>query len=230
MPKHDFTECRDTIKVSNTKVINSIKFPKKKPQNAKLLQLLFFKDKQIVMKFLTLLFFIVSKNEPKFYKMKGIIFLCLLFTTTLFSQEIEVITGRVINVKDGDSFTLLDDYNKFHEVRLAHVDCPEKKQAFGRKAQIFTFNFVFGKYVTVYVASSDRYHRKISRVEVEEQELNKALIRNGYAWHFKKYSKSEIHAKAELAARKEKSGLWIDAAAKAPWEFRKRKPKASIKK
>jgi len=154
--------------------------------------------------------------------------LFLLLPTLLFSQE--KIIGRVINVKDGDSFQLLDDNNKIHEIRLAHVDCPEKKQAFGRTAQIFTFNFVFGKYVTAYVESSDRYHRKISRVEVEGQELNKALIRNGYAWHFKKYSKSEIHAKAEIAARQEKTGLWVDAAAKAPWEFRRRKPKASSKK
>ena len=52
--------------------------------------------------------------------MKGIIFLCLLFTTSLFSQE--TIVGRVINVKDGDSFTLIDDNDKFHEIRLAHID------------------------------------------------------------------------------------------------------------
>lgn len=154
--------------------------------------------------------------------MKGIILLCLLLSTNLLSQE--VITGRVINVKDGDSFDLVDDNNKFHQIRLAHVDCPEKKQAFGRKAQLYTFNFTWGKYVTAYVQSTDRYRRKICEIEVDGNNLNQAIIRDGYAWHFKKYSTSELHSNLEIAAKKKKKGLWIEPAAKAPWEFRKRKP------
>lgn len=159
--------------------------------------------------------------------MKGIILLCLLLTSTLFSQEI--IEGRAINVKDGDSFTLVDDADKFHEIRLAHVDCPEKKQAFGRKAQLYTFNFVYGKRVTAYVQSIDRYHRKIAEIKVNGENLNEGIIRDGYAWHFKKYSKSQLHATAEIEARNKKRGLWIEPSAKAPWEFRRRKPK-TVKK
>ena len=154
--------------------------------------------------------------------MKQLIFLFLLLSTNLIAQE-ETIIGRVINVKDGDSFDLLDAENKIHKIRLAHVDCPEKKQAFGRNAQIYTFNFVFGKYVTAHVESIDRYYRKISAIEVDGKELNKSIIRDGYGWHFKRYSKSEAHATAELEARKKKRGLWIEENAKAPWEFRKRK-------
>jgi len=159
--------------------------------------------------------------------MKGLLFLCLLFTTTLFSQE--TIEGRVINVKDGDSFTLVDDHNKFHEIRLAHIDTPEKKQNFGRKAQLYTFNFVFGKRVTAYVESTDRYYRKICQVLVEGNNLNEGIMRAGYAWHFKKYSDSGLFSSLELIARDEKVGLWADPTAKAPWEFRKRKPK-TVKK
>lgn len=155
---------------------------------------------------------------------KLIIFCCLLLSTTLSSQE--TITGRVINVKDGDSFTLVDDNNKFHEIRLAHVDCPEKKQAFGRKAQLYTFNFTWGKIVTAKVQSTDRYYRKICEVEVDRQNLNESIIRDGYGWHFKKYSKSTLHSNLEINARNQKRGLWIEPTVKAPWEFRKRKPKA----
>lgn len=153
--------------------------------------------------------------------MKQFIFLLLLLPTILFSQE--TIYGRVINVKDGDSFTLVDDNNKFHEIRLAHVDTPEKKQSFGRKAQLFTFNFVFGKYVTVHVESKDRYHRKIAQVITQQGNLNEEIVRNGLAWHFKKYSDSSLFDGLELLARDEKVGLWIDGNAKAPWDFRKRK-------
>ena len=156
----------------------------------------------------------------------GLLF--LLFPTFLLAQA-ETITGRVINVKDGDSFTLVDAKDKFHEIRLAHVDCPEKKQAFGRKAQLFTFNFTFGKAVTAYVESTDRYYRKICQVLVDGNNLNEAIVRNGLAWHFKKYSKSSLYNSLELLARDEQIGLWVDSEAKAPWEFRKRKPKASIK-
>lgn len=154
--------------------------------------------------------------------MKQLIFLCLLLPTVLVAQE--TIYGRVLNVKDGDSFQLLDDNNKIHEIRLAHVDCPEKKQAFGRKAQIFTFNFVFGKYVTAHVESKDRYHRKIAQVTTQDGNLNEAIVRNGLAWHFKKYSHSSLFNALELLARDEKVGLWIEPTAKAPWEFRRRKP------
>lgn len=136
----------------------------------------------------------------------------------------EIVTGRVINVKDGDSFTLVDSENKFHEIRLAHVDCPEKKQAFGRKAQLYTFNFTWGKQVTAYVESKDRYHRKICQILVDGNNLNEGIMKAGYAWHFKKYSKSSLFNSLELLARDQKVGLWADAQAKAPWEFRKRKP------
>ncbi len=161
--------------------------------------------------------------------MKQLIFLFLLLPTFFFAQT-ETITGRVINVKDGDSFTLVDDNDKFHEIRLAHVDCPEKKQAYGRKAQLFTFNFTFGKTVTAYVESKDRYHRKICQVIAGGNNLNEAIMRNGYAWHFKKYSDSTLFNGLELLARDEKIGLWAEVNAKAPWEFRRRKPKTSVKK
>ena len=139
-------------------------------------------------------------------------------------KEQEIIFGRVLNVKDGDSFEMVDDEDKFHQIRLEHVDCPEKKQAFGRKAQLYTFNFVFGKYITVRVSSRDRYKRKIAIVEVDGEILNNNIIRDGYGWHFKKYSKSQLHNDLEIEARKAKRGLWIDGKPKAPWEFRKRKP------
>ena len=42
-----------------------------------------------------------------------------------------VIEGKVINVHDGDTVTLLDQSNKKTTIRLQGIDAPELKQAFG---------------------------------------------------------------------------------------------------
>ena len=48
-----------------------------------------------------------------------------------------------------------------------------------------------------------------------------ALVENGLAWHYKYYSSDQVLAQAELDARKNKLGLWIDLAPVAPWDFRR---------
>jgi len=48
------------------------------------------------------------------------------------------------------------------------------------------------------------------------------MLRNGYAWHYKKYSTDTTYAKAEQQARLARKGLWrIDYPA-APWDFRRK--------
>lgn len=46
-------------------------------------------------------------------------------------------------------------------------------------------------------------------------------MRNGLAWHFKKYSKSKEYAELEIKARKAKVGLWKDSNPIAPWNWKK---------
>jgi len=49
------------------------------------------------------------------------------------------------------------------------------------------------------------------------------MIRDGYAWNYVKYSKSETFGQLEQEARDAGRGLWSDAEPIAPWEFRKQK-------
>jgi len=49
------------------------------------------------------------------------------------------------------------------------------------------------------------------------------MIKLGMAWHFKKYSSDPLYAQFEITARKNKIGLWQDANAVAPWEWRETK-------
>ena len=142
-------------------------------------------------------------------------------TKTAKSLDSKLI-GKIISVKDGDSLELLDAENTIHDIRLAHVDCPEKKQAFGTRAKVFTANFCFGEEVTVVPTDKDRYGRIVGVVIVDRKELNLALVEEGMAWHFKKYSKEEKYTTAEEKARRKKKGLWSHRNPVAPWEYRKR--------
>ncbi len=131
--------------------------------------------------------------------------------------------AKVIGIKDGDTIEVL--YKKEPIIiRLAHIDCPEKKQPFGKKAKQFTSDFCFGKKVKVISKGKfDRYRRLIAVIEFKDQVLNKELVANGYALHFKKYSKDAIYSNLEQQARLYKKGMWSQEKLMEPWIFRKRK-------
>jgi len=83
-------------------------------------------------------------------------------------------------------------------------------------------DFYFRKQVIVISdGKKDRNGRIIGKIFWNQRCLNKDLVKNGLAWHFKKYSKSLEYANLELEARKKKLGLWKDAMPIAPWEWRK---------
>jgi len=42
------------------------------------------------------------------------------------------------------------------------------------------------------------------------------MIKQGMAWHFKKYSSDPLYAQLEVTARKNKIGLWQEADAVTP--------------
>lgn len=54
--------------------------------------------------------------------------------------------GQVVGIIDGDTIKVMRS-GKTVKVRLAEIDCPEKKQAFGRKAKEFTADLVAGEFV-----------------------------------------------------------------------------------
>lgn len=130
---------------------------------------------------------------------------------------------KVVAVKDGDTYVLLIS-GREQTVRLAHIDCPEKKQHYGKEAKQFAIDLCFGKTVTlIHNNKYDRDRRLIAEIILPGgTNLNKELVRNGMAWHFKKYSRDTAYAQLETAARARKAGLWSEADPVAPWERRKR--------
>ena len=153
----------------------------------------------------------------KFYKILFLLFINVTFCQTTY-------TGNVVGVKDGDTVVVLDSLNHQTTLRLAEVDCPEKSQPFGTKAKQFTSDQIYRKKIKYVVTDIDRYGRSIAMIYYDNHKyLSAELIKNGLAWHYKRYSTSIELANYEIKARKEKAGLWIDINPIEPSEWRKNK-------
>ena len=147
------------------------------------------------------------------------------FIGNLSAQE-KTISGKVVAITDGDTFKLLTKDSTLIKVRLANIDCPERKQPFSAKAKQFTSEAIFGKKVKLEYLKKDRYVRFICNVIYDDSlNLSHELIKQGLAWHYVKYSKDTILQNIEDIARKEKMGLWKDINSIPPWEWRDHKKK-----
>lgn len=145
------------------------------------------------------------------------------------TKQPEADVYKVVKVKDGDTLGLLSSDNQEVTVRLAEIDCPEKSQAFGQAAKKFTSDICFGKQVKLIGGEHDRYGRTVAQVIlVDGTNINHELVKNGYAWQYKAYSKSAELAAMEEQARQNHLGLWRDPNPTPPWQFRreKKQPKA----
>jgi len=140
----------------------------------------------------------------------------LLLSIGVFSQS-----GKVIKIKDGDTIVVLDILNNQTTIRLAEIDCPESGQPFGKNAKQFTSDQVYLKWITYKVETKDRYGRTIGKVFYDKKYLSEELVKNGLAWHYKKYSNSKNIATLEKLARQSKKGLWSEKISTAPWDWRK---------
>lgn len=155
--------------------------------------------------------------------------LCLLLIPLrVYVQDIYY---KVVGVKDGDTIEIIN--NGFNDVvRLKHIDAPEKKQPYGNAAKKVLSDLCFNKKVRLAADKRrDRNGRIIAEVyDREGRNLNKMMVRNGFAWHYKKYSRDRSYDDLEIMARKEKLGLWQEPNPIAPWDFRKmRRSKKKVK-
>ena len=165
----------------------------------------------------------------------GKIILLLIFYSLLGKIEAEnqasstnqIFTAKVIRILDGDTLEILYN-NKPIKIRLARIDCPEKRsfQPFNDNAKKALSTLCFGQQVTVHSQNPDRYGRIIAIIiNSKKQIVNQEMIKQGMAWHFKRYSNDAVYANLEIQARKEKVGLWKDSNPIAPWDWRKTRKK-----
>lgn len=149
---------------------------------------------------------------------------------TAFAAHGDTLKGHVVGVTDGDTITLLDASKTQHKIRVAGIDAPEKKQPYGQRSKQALSDLAFDKDMAIEWTKKDRYGRVIGKlINKQGRDINLEQVRNGMAWHYKKYEKEQspedrkLYATAEDAARARRIGLWADADPVPPWDYRKAK-------
>ena len=151
------------------------------------------------------------------------------FTTFLAQKNLEKeLTGKVSRVIDGDTIELLaktskeNPYNHITKlkIRLYGIDAPELKQAYGKEAKEYLSALVLKQEVGLIIENKDKYDRFVGTIFLKGQDINKEMVKNGYAHAYESYSTKYLAQQAD--AKMFKLGLFKDENAIKPSEFRKR--------
>ena len=151
---------------------------------------------------------------------RWLILLCLLLGAYCSAAEL---TGRVIAIADGDTFTLLTADKQQIKIRLAEIDAPESGQPYGNKSKQALSGLIFGKDVKVITQTKDRYGRTVGWPHVDGISVSEEMLRLGAAWVYREYVIHEVLFAVELEAREAKRGLWgiSEAQNMPPWQWRR---------
>ena len=150
------------------------------------------------------------------------IFLCFfVLTSTSFAENL---TGKVISIADGDTVTIVNN-NQQTKIRLAEIDTPEKNQPYGKKSKQALSDFIFNKEVQVEVVTIDRYGRTVGKIFLDNQNINREMVKAGHAWVYVKYAKDKTLFALEKNAKENQLGLWAlpEGERIPPWQWRKNK-------
>jgi endonuclease YncB( thermonuclease family) len=147
-------------------------------------------------------------------------FVLLLFPYSSLAE----FTGPVVSVLDGDTIEVL--HNQRHErIRFSGIDCPEKGQAYGKRAKQAASELVYGTEVTLQSYGRDKYGRTIADVILPDgMNLNQELLKQGWCWWYRKYAPGDtVLEELERDARVGQKGLWADPQPVPPWVWRRRR-------
>ena len=149
-------------------------------------------------------------------KILSISLFLLLPIINLYAEE------KILTVIDGDTIKI----NNI-KYRFSGIDTPEINQTCKKDEEIIYCGIIaknkliekIGNQIPKCLAeSTDRYNRIIAECFVKNESLSKYLVRNGYAFAYRKYSKKFIID--EDYAKKNELGLW-QMKFQYPWDYRK---------
>ena len=158
-----------------------------------------------------------------FLNKRKVIFLTSIFLLVLF-LTINDIKLQQLKVIDGDTIHL--DGKK---IRFLGIDTPELKQtcikdkienACGVTAKKILIKKIGNNSVECITEGKDKYKRILAECFVNNKSLSSYLVRSGYAFAYRRYSKKFI--KDENYARANKLGMW-SMNFEYPWDYRKNK-------
>ena len=165
--------------------------------------------------------------EQKILIFKLFIFFCF-FLLFLFSYNVQsqnLIKGKA-KIIDGDTIHI--DNNK---IRLHGIDAPEIKQTCtinnenwncGIKSEKALKNFILDREVSCQIVDIDRYQRFIGICFVNNENINKYMVKNGWAIAYRYYSLEYVED--EERAKENNAGIW-EGEFEEPYEFRKKQKK-----
>ena len=147
-------------------------------------------------------------------KLSLYVFLLLMFCSTSFADSLRVV--------DGDTIVLNGE-----KIRFSGIDTPELKQtclkddqevACGMTAKMLLIKKIGNHTPECISEGKDAYKRTLAECFVNGESLSKFLVRSGFAFAYRKYSKKFI--KDEEFAKANKLGMWA-MTFQYPWDFRK---------
>jgi endonuclease YncB( thermonuclease family) len=156
-----------------------------------------------------------------FLNKKKVIFL-ISATALIFILIINQVKSQTIKIVDGDTIHL--DGEKF---RFTGIDTPELKQSClkdgvkdlcGVTAKQILIGKIGNNNVKCISEGKDQYKRILAECFVNNESLSSYLVRSGYAFAYRKYSKNFIPD--EDYARINKLGMW-SMEFDYPWDYRK---------
>lgn len=131
---------------------------------------------------------------------------------------------KVTEVHSGNTL-VVSNTSRAMKVRLKGIAPPEPGQPFSDVAREHLKELVVNKAVALdYTNLSDGYFE--AKLTLNGIDVGSQMLRDGVAWYDQKNvhgltpAERELYASCEQAARAEKRGLWSDASAVAPWDFR----------
>ena len=149
-------------------------------------------------------------------------FFVLYFILVLLSFYNVEVKADNLSVIDGDSIILHGE-----KIRFSGIDAPELKQTCSSNGQLIYCGVLAKEFLLKRIGNQipicikegkDSYDRFLSECFVSGKSLSRFLIKNGYAFAYRKYSKKFI--KDEENAKQMQLGIW-SMKFKYPWEFRK---------
>ena len=157
-----------------------------------------------------------------FLNKRKAIFLISIFLL-VFLLTINDIKSQEIKIVDGDTIHLNGE-----KIRFSGIDTPELKQTCfkddvknlcGIKAKQILVNKIGNNTVECISEGRDQYKRILAECFVNNESLSSYLVRSGYAFAYRKYSKKFI--KDENYAKANQIGIW-SMKFEYPWEYRKK--------
>ncbi len=122
------------------------------------------------------------------------------------------VMAKVTKVNDGDSIEVMLDTG-VGRVRLSGIDTPEHDQPHGRESSMALKSLLpVGSAVELEVVTQDQFRRVVAVVWLVEAgarvNVNERMLRDGYAWAYRRYMRDARFCDLEAEARAAKRGLW----------------------